>query len=60
MYDSEHYHHGRAAAYHTAVGLLRTGRPAHELAAELERLQLAAETLADERKGTGDRSDVGK
>lgn len=49
MYDSEHYHHGRAAAYHTAVGLLRTGRPVRELLVELERLQLAAEATAEER-----------
>lgn len=49
MYDSEDYHTGRAAAYHTAVGLLRSGRPVGELLVELERLQIAAEVTADER-----------
>jgi len=49
MNDSEDYHTGRAAAYYTAVGLLRSGRSVRELLTELERLQLAAETTAEER-----------
>ena len=53
MNDSEDYHTGRAAAYHTAVGLLRSGRPVKELLIEFERLQIAAEATAEQRAAAG-------
>lgn len=49
LYDSEDYHTGRAAAYHTAVHLLGGRRPVAEVRAELERLQLAAEEEANRK-----------
>ncbi len=51
MMDSEDYHTGRAAAYHTAVGLLRRVRCDPAVVHELERLQLAAEAAANVRAG---------
>ena len=52
MYDSEHYHQGRAAAYHTAIGLVRRARRLSEALALLEQLELDASAAASARAET--------
>ena len=49
MYDTEHYHHGRAAAYATIVRLLELGTPRAEVLKRASDAQMKAEDSANER-----------
>ena len=46
MYDSEDYHQGRAAAYHTAIGLVRRAHRLSEVLTLLEELEIEATAMA--------------